>query len=116
MRAWFLVLVAGCGETILPIGEEPESTVVYTAPTPAATARTDVARADGVAREFFLSELPEAGSIRVIVRVDGLDHLLRADEWVWSDARNSVELVEYVPEAGSTVEITYELVEDHVWQ
>lgn len=83
----------------------------------------------GLKREYFLSELPVLGTIEVSVEeatgttlaftegvvdpvtglftdIDGDD--LPDGDWSYNPERNSVNFREYVPTAGSTVELTYD--------
>jgi hypothetical protein len=75
----------------------------------------------GLKQEFFLSALPVPGTILVtVITANGIvqpfDEAqfddygdLMSGGWTYSSARNSVSFIEYVPDALSVVELTYEL-------
>jgi len=67
-------------------------------------------QASGMSREFFLSALPVPGTIQVRVtdETDTVFEFIEGDEWIYSEARNSVTFVEFVPSPWSEVEVTYE--------
>ena len=67
-------------------------------------------QASGMVREFFLSSLPVPGTIEVYVTDETGTVLafVEGDDWVYSDARNSITFVSFVPTALSEVEVTYE--------
>lgn len=78
-------------------------------------------QSSGLKSEFFLSAQPVPGSVTVSVRLPNgivlpFDEAVYDDkglfvsgEWLYSESRNSVSFLDYVPEALSVVEITYEL-------
>ncbi|MBA2319818.1 MAG: hypothetical protein H0V89_01575 [Deltaproteobacteria bacterium] len=69
----------------------------------------------GLKREYFLSELPVAGSVVVTVEdVEGvsfefteLDPQSGEGDWTYDNVRNSVTFTEYLPTEGATVYIDY---------
>jgi len=67
-------------------------------------------QASGMVREFFLSSLPVPGSIEVVVIDESRTVFAfnEGDDWIYSDARNSVTFVTFVPSALSEVEVTYQ--------
>jgi hypothetical protein len=69
----------------------------------------------GLRREYFLTERPVDGTIRVAVDdqgntllFDAFDPETALGDWVYSDPRNSITFLSYVPEAGAVVHITYD--------
>ena len=66
--------------------------------------------AAGLSREYFLSRLPVAGTIEVTV-LDGDAVLPFAEgvDWVYVEARNSIEFLDFVPDPLSVVQITYDV-------
>ena len=68
-------------------------------------------QASGLKREFFLSQLPVEGSIEVTVQYEGyVFGFIEGDEWVYDPQRNSVQFLEYVPEALAEVYIEYDVL------
>jgi hypothetical protein len=69
----------------------------------------------GLKREYFLSELPVPGTIVVSVEdmegtsyeFEPVDPETGAGDWTYSETRNSVTFVQYVPDEGSSVMIDY---------
>jgi hypothetical protein len=66
-------------------------------------------QAAGLKREYFLSGVPVPGTIEVSVELagDGVLDFQEDEEWTYSETRNSVTFVEFVPEALSQVVLTY---------
>ncbi len=66
--------------------------------------------ASGMGREFFLSALPVPGTIEVNVTENNGIVLAfdEDDDWVYSDARNSITFVTFVPSPWSEVKVTYD--------
>lgn len=61
--------------------------------------------------EFYLSRLPVAGTIEVLLTEPGqLALTLAGDEWLYDESRNSIRFVALVPSALSVVEIRYEVL------
>jgi hypothetical protein len=68
-------------------------------------------QASGLKREFFLSELPVEGTIRVWVDYEGIVYTFEEFiDWEYNAARNSVVFYEYVPEALAEVYIEYDVL------
>lgn len=72
----------------------------------------------GLKREYFLSERPVPGTVDVTV-IDAAgtefeffeqDPVSGAGDWTFSDPRNSVTFLEYVPQEGASVRITYDVL------
>ncbi len=72
----------------------------------------------GLKREYFLSERPVDGTVEVAV-VDAagtefefaeVDPVAGTGDWVWSDPRNSVTFLDFVPQEGASVRITYDVL------
>jgi hypothetical protein len=64
--------------------------------------------AAGMKREFFLSQLPDVGSIRVYsVDDEGRTDWDAGDDWTYSYTRNSVSFVDTIPGPRSEVFVTY---------
>ncbi len=71
-------------------------------------------QAAGLKREFYLSQIPVAETIKVAVtEPDGLvyDDFYEGTDWSYSRSRNSVTFSEYVPDPLAEVEISYEVLE-----
>lgn len=67
--------------------------------------------AAGLKREFFLSQLPEPGSIKVWVVEDGTRFDFEEDvDYTYSQTRNSVTFTTYVPTALADVNIKYAIL------
>ncbi len=71
----------------------------------------------GLKKEYFLSELPVEGTIRVTVEQDGFfvgfdpwDDLTQLGDYTYNDERNSFTFVVYVPEPGAVVHIDYDVL------
>lgn len=69
-------------------------------------------QASGFKREYFLSQLPVLGTIKVNVQMaDGtVFEFLEGVDWNYDSARNSIVFIEYVPESLSKVKITYTML------
>ena len=68
-------------------------------------------QAAGLKLEFFLSQLPVAGSITVKVKDDGNTTVyVEGPDWTYDQARNSVSFVTYVPTPLAKVIIDYEML------
>lgn len=72
-------------------------------------------QASGLKREYFLSQLPVPGTIEVWVEEvsdAGTVHLPFEEEtdWLYNPSRNSIEFLEYVPNALSEVYVHYEVL------
>ncbi len=69
-------------------------------------------QASALSTEWYLSELPVLGTISVTVEEDGLAPLilLEGEDWTYNPVRNSVHMVDYVPNPLARVVITYELL------
>jgi hypothetical protein len=67
-------------------------------------------QASGMTREFFLTSLPVPETISVYVTDETgiVLSFLEGDDWVFSQARNSITFLSFVPTALSEVEITYQ--------
>ncbi|MBA2319833.1 MAG: VWA domain-containing protein [Deltaproteobacteria bacterium] len=71
----------------------------------------------GLKKEYFLSERPVDGTIRVTVEQDGYiagfdpwDDLTQLGDYTYSESRNSVTFIVYVPEPGAVVHVTYDVL------
>ena len=71
----------------------------------------------GLKREYFLSERPVPGTVQVTVEENGYTSLFKEydaatalGDWTYSDPRNSVTFVQYVPDPGAVVNINYEIL------
>ena len=71
----------------------------------------------GLKREYFLSEIPVPGSIQVSIEENG--NTLKFDEydpgtmlgdWIYTAPRNAVTFLEYIPNPGAVVNITYDVL------
>ncbi len=68
-------------------------------------------QAAGLTREYFLSELPVPGSIRVWVVDDGTTLQFEPYvDWTYNPQRNSIVFVDYVPSALAEVFIEYDVL------
>lgn len=66
-------------------------------------------QASGLKREYFLSELPVPGSIKVWVMEDGTRQNFEEDiDYTYDQTRNSILFTEFVPNALSEVFVKYE--------
>jgi len=64
----------------------------------------------GLAREFFLTQLPELGTIEVEVDEDGvLFSFQEALDWDYVVDTNSILFLEYIPSPGAIVRVTYKI-------
>lgn len=71
-------------------------------------------QAAGLKREFFLSEVPVADSIKVTVTTDGNTKKFKDDEWTYDGVRNSITFASFVPDPLAVVNISYlPLAESH---
>ncbi|MEQ1503386.1 MAG: vWA domain-containing protein [Myxococcota bacterium] len=64
----------------------------------------------GLAREFFLTEVPEPGTLEVTVEdpTTGAElSFTEGDDYLYDEGRNSVAFVSYVPVPGATVRVHY---------
>jgi hypothetical protein len=71
----------------------------------------------GLKREYFLTQLPVPGTIKVSVQTEGFtqlfteyDPLTGLGDWTYSEPRNSVTFNEFIPESGSAVNIDYKVL------
>lgn len=118
MRAWLFVVLVGCvGEPAAEHGLHVD--VICNCPAPPRTDVTERFTSDGVTDALFLADVPDPATLVVTVLQDGLTTLLHEDdpatgrgEWVWDAAANAVVLVKYVPEAGVTLFVDYEPLND----
>ena len=63
-------------------------------------------------REYFLSQLPVPGSIKVEVKEEGTTYSFEEDiDWIYNAVRNSIIFTEFIPTALSEVYVTYDLLE-----
>jgi hypothetical protein len=60
-------------------------------------------------QEYLLTDRPVPDSIAVRVLGDGIEIQLGASDWVYDPARNAVDFLAYVPDAGALVQIEYSL-------
>ncbi len=69
-------------------------------------------QASGLKREFYLSQLPLEDTIEVWIVPDGVDVQITfdSDQWVYSEARNSITFNTYIPDPLSEVHLRYELL------
>lgn len=66
-------------------------------------------QAAGLKREFFLSSLPVPGTIRVSVIEEGVTQTFAEDtDWLYSEQRNSIQFIDYVPNPLAEVIIDYD--------
>jgi len=66
-------------------------------------------QAAGLKREFFLTELPVPGTIKVEILDEGtVFTFVEGDDWNYDAARNSIVFVEYIPSPLAEVHITYD--------
>ncbi len=72
----------------------------------------------GLKREYFLSERPVGGTVEVAV-VDAagtefefteVDPVAGTGDWTYSEPRNSVTFLDFVPQEGASVRITYDVL------
>ena len=69
-------------------------------------------QASGMKREYFLSQLPVPGSIKVEVKEEGTTYSFEEDiDWIYNAVRNSIIFTEFIPTALSEVYVTYDLLE-----
>ncbi|MBX2801041.1 MAG: hypothetical protein KTR31_25400 [Myxococcales bacterium] len=75
------------------------------------------AQAAGLRREYYLSEMPDRDTIRVEVELfdGGLNEFFESPsgevedgDWVYSESRNSITFLDYMPPSASVVVIRYE--------
>jgi hypothetical protein len=68
--------------------------------------------ATGLTREFYLSQRPVEDTIEVsVVDPSGTTFQFARDvDWTYSEVRNSIEFVEYVPNPLAVVEIKYQVL------
>ena len=66
--------------------------------------------ASGLVHEFFLSGLPVPGTIQVrVVEENGTTlEFYEGDDWIYSQARNSVTFLQFLPAPWSEIEVTYQ--------
>jgi hypothetical protein len=71
----------------------------------------------GLKREYFLTQLPVEGTVKVSVEYLGATQVFTEydpntglGDWTYSPSRNSVTFTEYVPESGANVEIAYDVL------
>ena len=73
--------------------------------------------AAGLKREYFLSQIPVPGTIKVSVDDAGImtpfyeyDSVTMDGDWVYTQTRNSVTFLEYIPNPGAIVNIEYDVL------
>jgi hypothetical protein len=71
----------------------------------------------GLRREYFLTQRPVDGTIRVSIEDQGntlafeeLDAETGLGDWVYSEPRNAITFLSYVPNPGAVVQIAYEVL------
>ena len=71
----------------------------------------------GLKREYFMSERPVNGTVKVTVEENGYTSLFKEydpvtllGDWTYSEPRNSVTFIQYVPNPGAVVHIDYEIL------
>lgn len=64
----------------------------------------------GLSKEFFLSQLPVPGTIAVRVDHEGVVQEFLVEDYTYSEVRNSITFVTFVPEAFDVVEVSYEVL------
>ncbi|MBX2798590.1 MAG: hypothetical protein KTR31_12990 [Myxococcales bacterium] len=68
----------------------------------------------GLSREFHLSDLPVANTVSVSVETEGVVVPFDETSWVYSEPRNSIRFLEFVPDPLATVSISYQLLSSGV--